>query len=47
MRKVFSTLLFVLIGLLTLSACSNKKSETGSSPVSSVGGGTLALHHAV
>ncbi|NMW20915.1 MAG: DUF4412 domain-containing protein [Chlorobiaceae bacterium] len=41
MRKVFSTLLFVLIGLLTLSACSNKKSETGSSPVSSVGGALL------
>ena len=34
MRKVVSPLLLVLIGLLVLGACSNKKTETGSSPAS-------------
>ena len=34
MRKVVSTLLLVLIGLLALGACSSKKTETGSSPTS-------------
>ncbi len=34
MRKVVSPLLLLLMGLLALSACSSKKTETGSSPTS-------------
>jgi len=41
MRKVVSPLLFVLIGLLTLGACSSKKSETGSSPASGINVGSI------
>ena len=41
MRKVVSPLLLVLIGLLTLGACSNKKTESGSSPSSGTTVGSI------
>jgi hypothetical protein len=41
MRKVASSLLLVLIGLLTLAACSDKKNETASSSKESVTGGSI------
>ena len=41
MRKIVSPLLVLLIGLLTLGACSSKKNETGSSPVAGITGGLI------
>ena len=41
MRKIVSPLLLVLIGMLALGACSSKKSETGSSPVTASSGGSI------